>query len=108
MTQAEPGTVSHGTLRTDHLIVAFMACLQDHDHPLDTLNVPDWDDVAWARESIDHVIMDDEPSDGTAFFLNETLFDLMDDLAPDGHGFGAHPGDGSDFGFWPNDEEASQ
>ena len=36
----------------------------------------------------------------------ELLLDVMealDYLAPDGFFFGAHPDDGSDFGFWPNE-----
>lgn len=35
----------------------------------------------------------------------EQLFDLLDAAAPSGHYFGAHPGDGSDFGFWQFDDD---
>jgi hypothetical protein len=38
-------------------------------------------------------------------FLMEELFDALDDAAPQGYHFSAHEGDGSDFGFWQNDEE---
>jgi hypothetical protein len=35
--------------------------------------------------------------------LLESLFDALSEAAPYGYDFCAHPGDGSDFGFW--DEE---
>ena len=34
----------------------------------------------------------------------EDLFDKLDSIAPEGTSFGAHPGDGSDFGFFADDQ----
>ena len=34
----------------------------------------------------------------------EELFDLLNGLAPEGYYFGAHEGDGADFGFWKTEE----
>lgn len=54
-----------------------------------------------------HALEDDKDnwwnSDAADDFLQE-LFDALDRCAPEGHYFGAHPGDGSDFGFWPSEE----
>lgn len=52
----------------------------------------------------------DNPSDDNPWWdseeateLLDDLFDRLDDLAPEGAYFGAHVGDGADFGYWWND-----
>tara|TARA_Y100000310_G_scaffold275814_1_gene292541 strand:+ start:92 stop:355 length:264 start_codon:yes stop_codon:yes gene_type:complete len=49
------------------------------------------------------LVKDDDPywTDGSADMDLEELCDVLNDLAPGDHYFGAHEGDGSDFGFWP-------
>ena len=32
--------------------------------------------------------------------INEDMWDAMQEIAPEGHYFGAHVGDGADYGFW--------
>lgn len=32
--------------------------------------------------------------------LIQDLFDTLNQISPEGYYFGAHPGDGSDFGYW--------
>lgn len=51
---------------------------------------------------------DDSPwwdGDDASYLLNEVLFDLLNEVSPEGCYFGAHPGDGSDFGWWETDHE---
>lgn len=86
------GTVSHGTMRKEDLIPAFVETL----HALDT-NEEHTDLIAEACD-LDH----DYDSEQADYILDD-LFDALDALAPDGYYFGAHPGDGADYGFWPVD-----
>lgn len=79
-----PGTIIHGTMRNADLIPAFRRELERIDALAEGAIVP----------------ADDPESDDGQEELTE-LFDALDRYAPPGHYFGAHPGDGSDYGFWP-------
>lgn len=48
-----------------------------------------------------HVRVDD---DTLAFLLWDEIFDALNDYAPEGTYFGAHPDDGASFGFWSIEE----
>jgi hypothetical protein len=76
-------SISHATLRTEDLIEAFESWIESVDPKGYTELMEEKDD--------DYA--DDE-------WLNEVLFDAMNDYAPEGYYFGATEGDGSDFGFW--------
>ena len=98
-------SVSHGTLRNQDLIPAFLEAVS-HLAPAVyeqmTMGIPeelrekpeDNDDHEWWYTE-------------TAYWVLEQLDDVLNDYAPDGYYFGAHEGDGSDFGFWRivDDEE---
>lgn len=101
--QAEPGTVSHGTMRSVDLVGTFMDFMKEHDNDkwrsmfvglMAEIGVGRYN--AWLRGECEEDAMD--------WFLQETLWDAMSELAPEGHYFGAHPGDGSDYGYWPDED----
>jgi hypothetical protein len=83
-TRTYTGTVSHGTLNPSHLIPDFLDLLTAFRHP--------------EAEKIRAEIAEWEHG-----VLSE-LFEKLNEVAPEGHYFGAHPGNGSDFGFWPVEE----
>lgn len=93
--------VSEGTLRTADLIPAFLRALDALDPdaarayvcpPTGFAAVP-----AYAREDAGSEWWDSEDAEALLW----TLSDALDEAAPDGYTFGAHPGDGALFGFWP-------
>lgn len=90
-------SVSHGTHRAQDLVPRFLGILrtfnQDQYKRLLATMVEDGyksdiseDDSYWESDPCMEMITE--------------LFDSLNEEAPDGCYFGAHPGDGSDFGFW--------
>lgn len=69
-----------------------MEVLRDTPQHLQLMNVI----PAYASEDKDSDWWNSED----AMILLDSLFDTLDLYAPDGYYFGAHPGDGSDYGYW--------
>ncbi|MBM7454493.1 hypothetical protein HNR62_000322 [Oceanisphaera litoralis] len=93
MIKATPGTVIRATHRPQDLVPTFIEFLLRHGvnrNPL-SLPLPDDDHDWWL-------------SDDCHWLLHEDLLGSMEELAPHGHYFGAHPGDGSDFGYWMDED----
>lgn len=97
-------SISHGTLRPQDLIPAFIDALSSHfpaayeqimlaPFPLIPAFVQDEGDSSWWWDSED------------AQYLLEDLLDRLNECAPEGFYFGTHPGDGSDFGFWECEQD---
>lgn len=84
------GSISHGTLRTEDLLETFSDELARcaPDNPL----------VAEAHAMLDQ--WDDNGPDSND--LVGELMEALEEYAPSYCYFGAHEGDGSDFGFWPD------
>ncbi len=97
------GTVSHGTLRNADLIPAFESalrllapaayeqCLLAPFNQVPEDARADGRDPWWESEAAD--------------IWCGQLADTLNEYAPEGHYFGSHVGDGSDFGFWPIEDE---
>lgn len=106
----EPGTVSHGTLITSDLVVALYSALNDH-RPADAWELigdgdPSGENAAAHALAVQASHRDICPTPDEDESMAEYLMVLcgtLEKFAPDGHTFCTHPGDGSDFGFWPID-----
>ncbi len=96
MKHAQTGTVIHGTLRPEDLIPAFADELRALRGSLPLQIYRDL--RAWEA----HV--EDLDGDLEGWLMDE-LFNALDEYAPEGYYFGAHMGDGSDFGYWRAEDE---
>jgi len=101
---AEEGkSLSHATMRPQDLIPTFMDALKRlwHNRWLDLLC--EYPALRKAVEEFD----EKDPwfeSEEAVRLLNEDIYNALDECAPEGCYFGSHPGDGSDYGFWPNED----
>ena len=93
------GSVSKRTHRPYDLIHAFLPVLRETAEYVQML--PMFPAYAMENEYSDWW----DGNDG--WQLAQDLFDVLDLYAPEGYYFGAHIGDGSDFGYWKIDEEES-
>lgn len=102
--KGQPGTLIHGTLRNEDLIPAFKRLFfsLDKSRCRDFMNAND--NLLKALCDLECHIENDWWESEEATFICDELNDILNGYAPEGHYFGAHPGDGSDFGFWPIDD----
>lgn len=102
MRYASLGSISHGTLRTEDLLEAFATELEYHVQR----NADEWcsDDGRKERDrllALVHEARETDPEgDDACELVNVELPDALQAFAPPYCTFGAHEGDGSDFGFW--------
>ena len=104
--EPETGTVSHGTLRAYDLVQAFASELARRNpaghsqmfSPACGFSAIPGD----ADGCASHEFWDSDE----AHALVSVLAEALEECAPEDTYFGTHPGDGSDFGFWPSDDES--
>lgn len=92
----------HATMRNCDLVPTFLKALRDtaeYAQIMISLNGSNW---------ILNIVTEADASDNDPRWNNENmtwfvedLFDIFNRYAPVGYYFGAHPGDGSDYGYWP-------
>jgi hypothetical protein len=111
------GTVSHATMLAEDLIPAFIDCLKDqkpnhHRKLIREIESRMYADNCptcgqWHDPEFDGDCREDSEryasyfdSESAQYDLNESLFDALNEYCPPYFYFGSHPGDGSDYGFW--------
>jgi hypothetical protein len=103
------GTISEGTLRLEDLIPRFAATLKTLLESATADGAAESPRRARRRKLTEADVAEIEQRfDVPGYFDSEDaaedldwLQDQLNEYAPDGHWFGAHPGDAADFGFWP-------
>ena len=96
------GTLICGTMRLQDIIPAFLDAIRATVEYTQLLSLP--------FGAVPSHAIDDDDSD---WWMSEdaeciyfSILDVLDAYAPKGYYFGAHIGDGSDYGYWPIEEEA--
>jgi len=100
MQYADIGTISHGTMRAEDLINPFALTLE----ALAKINNVEAEHAPLIKEAFDLEYDAEEDcyrDEDAADDVLESLFDALNEFAPPYCYFGAHPGDGADYGFWP-------
>ena len=102
------GSISHGTLRPCDLIPTFLLELSHRAPGAYAATLDRLESVGTSIHFLNTLIstgLDAHPwwDSDEAGYLMEDLFEALDAVAPDGHYFGSHIGDASDFGYWPHD-----
>jgi hypothetical protein len=101
------GTISHATMQPRDLIPRFYDELRFiSPRKAGKLHVEYRNTFRLAHRLGWEVICDQKPDD--ADLLLESLFDTLDECAPEFCYFGAHEGEGADYGFWPYIEAAEE
>jgi len=113
---AELGSVSSGTMRAEDLIPRFVSVLDDLKQTL-ALGVKPGEEMECVKVvgqlddllgRIERDMAEENYYNSETFAYNddlEELWDALEAFAPKGAYFGAHPGDGSDYGFWMSEDE---
>ena len=87
------GSVSTATMRNEDLIPCFVAHLRGQKTMTEA--------HGWLAGEVEaHMEADDYYESDASDEDMEALFEALDCYGPEGFYFGAHPGDGADYGWW--------
>jgi hypothetical protein len=95
------GTISHGTMRAEDLIPRFLDALESVK-PLRAEEIREDNAETLARLGKEN--LSDDEIEAQDYLLFETIWESLSDQCPPYCYFGAHPGDGSDYGCWISQE----
>lgn len=88
-------TVNSDTMKEEHLLDAFNGFIMNHV-PVES---PEWVVlVGLIGEASD--LLKEGDQETVSFIINEDIWAVMNQIAPEGCIFGAHDGDGACYGFW--------
>jgi hypothetical protein len=100
------GTVSHGTLRSEDLLGKFLFTLEEIDPKAGARFNAELIEYGFGHSMCGACGMGNREEwpegfdDDTAQEIIHDMMDAINAACPNGIYFGAHYGDGSDFGFW--------
>lgn len=105
------GSLSHGTMRPEDLIPCFADEIRDllnknAAHLCSDEGRTMRDRLVALCDDADAIDLEDEPFDDNGIVTE--LADALSEFAPPYCYFGAHEGDGSDYGFWPCMEQIQE
>ena len=102
--------ISSGTMREEDLIPDFIRFLANAEHKkitsyIDEELLPETQAIIYCwLVGAEVELHTDDAQEELSWFLNEDLFDKLNEIAPEGCYFGSHPGDGAAYGFWQVEE----
>lgn len=99
------GSVIHGTMRNEDLIPTFLSELKERDTEKTYKKLIE--EIQQNQKSTTYGDAGYYESEDATWDLEE-LFEALNELAPPFCYFGAHVGNGSDYGFWPDMEYIEQ
>jgi len=106
------GTVIHGTHRLQDLIPACIKALDARKETLSLTGKLRSSEFGWLDDRLGEIERRMEREgyweSADAAWDIEWLFNELNNLAPEGTYFGAHEGDGTDYGYWPVEEELEE
>jgi len=106
-------SLSSGTMRTEDLLPTFLEFLeeimvecqivgkvQEIKREVDSLDMVELSGYGEYYNESDTLIDGLSSVELAGYILNEDVWDLLGEISPEHTSFGAHPGNGSDYGFW--------